>query len=274
MTDFIAFLDDSGSPDEGICLGVAGFVSTKYKWADFEKDWHTVLTAYGIGYFHMREYAHSVGQFNGWRGREGKRRTFLKKLISCLSGRVHKSFASAVLLKDYRDVDELYPLHEAVGYPLALCGRTCSAKINSWRTKRKIQEPVEIIFETGSKHANDLARIQKRDGQPEPLFKRKDDFGALQAADLIAWENTKALRDLELGKINGLEDLRKSMSALALIPNDWGVYTKEDLIRSCNLIPLPLRSALATMTPEVIAEWNAKARSAALPTMVKQETEK
>ena len=117
MAEFLAFLDDSGSPDEGICLGVAGFVSTKYKWADFEKEWYSVLSAYGIGYFHMREYAHSVGQFKDWKGKDGKRRTFLKKLISCLNGRVHKSFASAVLLKDYREVDELYPLHEAVGYP-------------------------------------------------------------------------------------------------------------------------------------------------------------
>jgi hypothetical protein len=64
----------------------------------------------------------------------------------------------------------------------------------------------------------------------------------------------------ELGKITGLEDLRKSMSALALIPNDWGVYRKEDLIRSCNLIPLPIRSELATMTPEAIAELKCKRR--------------
>lgn len=261
---FTAYFDDSGSPDSGICLGVAGFVATPEKWVEFEKAWHSVLTSYGIGYFHMREYAHSVGQFKEWKGKEGKRRTLLKKLIKCLNGRVNMSFSSAVVLKEYNEVDALYPMHEAMGYPLALCGRTCSAKINSWRKRRKITEEVEIILEAGSKHAGDLVRLLKRDGQPTPTFKDKKAFGALQAADFIAWENTKAVTEFEMGTINGLQDLRKSLSALGSIPNDWGVYTRRDLIKSCGLIPLPLRSELAVMSPEIISEWNERARKASI----------
>ena len=189
---FTAYFDDSGSPDSGTSLGVAGFVSTVEKWVEFEEAWHSILAEYKIDYFHMRQYAHSVGQFKEWKGKEGKRRTFLKRLISCLNGRVNKSFSSAVVLKEYNEVDSLYPLHEAMGYPFALCGRTCSAKINSWRERRKIMEQVKIVIEAGSKHAEDLARVLRRDGQPEPIFQGKKLLGALQAADLIAWEHTKA----------------------------------------------------------------------------------
>ncbi len=96
MSEFSVFLDDSGSPDEGICLGVGGFVSTWDKWIEFEKAWHDVLEVYDISYFHMREYAHSTDEFKNWKGKEGKRRTFLKRLVKCLNGRVHKSFASSV----------------------------------------------------------------------------------------------------------------------------------------------------------------------------------
>jgi hypothetical protein len=85
MAEFTAFLDDSGSPDEGICLGVAGFVSKWDKWIEFEEDWHKVLEAYEIEYFHMRECAHSTDQFTNWKRKEGKRRTFLRRLIECLT---------------------------------------------------------------------------------------------------------------------------------------------------------------------------------------------
>jgi Protein of unknown function (DUF3800) len=264
VSEFTAYFDDSGSPDEGICLGVAGFVSTNAKWTVFEDAWQSALRQYDIEYFHMREYAHSVGQFKNWKGKDGKRKTFLRKLIQCLNGRVHKSFASSVVLKDYNDVDALYPLHEALGYPLALCGRTCSARINNWRKNRKISEPVELIFEAGSKHARDLERIQKRDKQPVPQFVDKKRYGALQAADFVAWENTKALTDLERGKISGLDDIRKSLAALNRIPNHWGVYDREDLIASCDLVRLPLRSAISTMTPEMIKMWNDDANKAAI----------
>jgi Protein of unknown function (DUF3800) len=264
VTEFTAFLDDSGSPDEGICLGVAGFVSTKAKWASFDQDWHRILQSYDIEYFHMREYAHSIDQFKSWKGKEGKRRTFLRRLIECLNGRVHKSFASSVVLKDYNEVDALYPVHEALGQPLALCGRTCSARINNWRTRRKMVEPVEIVFEAGSKHFDDFKRIQARDLQPIPRQADKKEYAALQAADLVAWENTKALTDLEKGRISGLDEIRKSMEALTKIPNQWGVYVRADIVKSCELISLPLRREIQEMTPGMIKQWNEDANRASI----------
>jgi hypothetical protein len=264
MADFIAYLDDSGSPDDGICLGVAGFVSTWDKWISFEEDWRGILNEYGVEYFHMREYAHSIEQFKSWKGEEGRRRTFLKRLIKSLNGKVHKSFASSVILKDYREIDAIYPVHEALGQPLALCGRTCSARINDWRQRRGILEPTEIVFEAGSKHFDDLKRIQARDGQPIPHSAGKKQYGALQAADLVAWENTKALTDLENGRINGLDQIRKSLDALNKIPNQWGVYDREDLLKMCELVGLPLRTQIRQMTPEMIDQWNQDANRAAI----------
>jgi hypothetical protein len=264
MSEFTVFLDDSGSPDEGICLGVGGFVSTWDKWIAFEKAWHEVLEIYDISYFHMRQYAHSTDQFKNWKGKEGKRRTFLTRLVKCLNGRVHKSFASSVILKDYNDVDALYPVHEALGQPLALCGRTCSARINNWRQRRKIPQPVEIVFEAGSKHFEDLKRIQVRDHQPVPRQADKKKYGALQAADLIAWENTKALTDLERGRISGLDEIRKSLAALSKVPNQWGVYDRDDLIKMCELTGLPLRKQIKEMTPEMIKQWNEDANRASI----------
>jgi hypothetical protein len=264
MSVFTAFLDESGSPDVGVCLGAAGFVSTWDKWIEFEDDWHEVLEAYDVKYFHMREYAHSTEQFRNWKGKEGKRRTFLKRLIGCLNGRVHKSFASSVVLKDYNEVDVLYPLREAVGQPLALCGRTCSARINNWRERRKIVEPVDIVFEAGSKHFKDFKRIQARDLQPIPREEDKKKYGALQAADLVAWENTKALTDLEKGRIRGLDEIRRSLAALIRIPNHWGVYERDDLLKMCELIGLRLRAQIKEMTDEMIEKWNSDASRASI----------
>jgi hypothetical protein len=245
MAMFTAYFDDSGSPDQGVCLTVAGYVSTVEKWIRFEKEWRAILYENDIEYFHMKEYAHSVGQFKKWKGKEGKRKIFLKRLVACVKKTAHKSFSSAALLKEYNEMDALYPLHEAAGYPFAMCGRSCAAKINRWRQRNNIAEPIELIFESGTKHAADLFRVLKRDGLPLPIFKDKKEFGALQAADFVAWEHTKALTGLHLGTIKGLKDIRKSLAALNSIPNDWGVQTRNDLEVSCQMIGLPLRSTLS-----------------------------
>jgi hypothetical protein len=51
-------------------------------------DWRILLLLHDVPYFHMREFAHSVGPLTGWKAYENKRATFLGKaadIIHCNS---------------------------------------------------------------------------------------------------------------------------------------------------------------------------------------------
>jgi hypothetical protein len=69
-----AYFDASGLPDDGSVLVVSGFVSSARRWARFDSEWSKILQDSGIRIFHMKEFAHSTGEFKNWKPEEEKRR--------------------------------------------------------------------------------------------------------------------------------------------------------------------------------------------------------
>src|SRR5437870_595584 len=108
MRRFTGYFDGSGSPDDTIAVVVAGFVATAEQWIEFERNWNDCLRDFEVSSLHMRHFAHSRGEFAAWKGNEEKRRRFLGRLISIIRIRVWHSFASAVVMEDYRNVDAKY----------------------------------------------------------------------------------------------------------------------------------------------------------------------
>jgi hypothetical protein len=49
---------------------------------------------------------------------------------------------------------------------------------------------LEIFFEDGTKHRGDLKKVFQQFGYDEPIFREKNKVVPLQAADLLAWENS------------------------------------------------------------------------------------
>jgi hypothetical protein len=45
---------------------VAAYVSTEEGWLAFGKEWRECLDAYGIGFFHMTDFASRKQQFSDW----------------------------------------------------------------------------------------------------------------------------------------------------------------------------------------------------------------
>ena len=78
---FKAYFDASGHPAEGKVVSVAGFVAEETQWQHFQRNWQNTLDDFGVQALHMREFAHSVGEFTEWKNDEPKRRDFLKRLI-------------------------------------------------------------------------------------------------------------------------------------------------------------------------------------------------
>ena len=140
------------------------------------------------------------------------------------------SFSCAVSPEDYRSVDQEYLLTENLGNAYSFCARHCLARVREW-AKRYGHADREIVyvFEQGTKGKGDLLQIMERDDFPLPSLKGKDCV-PLQAADLVAWEQLKALREARAGT---LDKFRRSFAELQRIPFDWGIYTREALQQLC-----------------------------------------
>lgn len=237
---FTAYFDDSGSPDDGSALVVAGYVSSDEQWLRFEREWNDILRDVGVKHFHMKDFAHSTGEFSHLKHREQERKRFIERLVGTIRTRVRKSFSGVVVLEDYHAVNKKYLLAEFVGNPYSFCARHCAAKVRLWANKYMYPgNEIRYVFEQGTKGKGDLLQVMTRDGFPLPIFETKG-RAPLQAADFVAWEHLKAYRQASGGT---LKRLRRSFSALEKIPNDWGLYKKPQLEQICQENPVPLRES-------------------------------
>ena len=188
MSIFTVYCDASGHPDGTKVLAVAGFVAAVDQWLEFERNWKETLSKFGVSSLHMKNFAHSSGEFSEWKGNEAKRRDFLRQLIGNIVLRVRHSFASAVLLEDWREVNKYYYLEELIK-PFGLCGRTLVHKVGEWASKWNIEEKqIKYVFEDGDCDKGDFMLRMKQDKKSAPIFLNKDEACAFQAADLLAFE--------------------------------------------------------------------------------------
>ena len=248
MTKLTAYFDGSGSPDDTLAVVVAGFAAPAEQWIEFERNWNDCLRAFGVSALHMRDFAHSRGEFTSWKGNEDKRRRFLSRLISIIEVRVHHSFASAVRMEDYRTVDTKYRLSE-FSKPYALAGCTCIAKVKGWAKRwRKAEDTIDLVFEDGDADKGDLMRAADEHFGDAPKFLPKHKCVAFQAADLLAYEhllaNVKIIKSETRMVFEG--ELRRPLMRLSLIPGgrnggDWGVHMEDDMTDSCITDGLALR---------------------------------
>jgi len=129
---FTAYFDCSHGGMRAGTFAVSGWVSTAERWVEFVNEWQGILNAYGVPYFHMREFAHSRASYSiGWKGDEPKRCAFIQKLLGAISRHAMAGFACLAESKVYREVDREYQVQEHFGSEYALCSRVCVAKVRT-----------------------------------------------------------------------------------------------------------------------------------------------
>jgi hypothetical protein len=240
MAMFTVYFDASGHPDGTSVFSVAGFIANAQQWIDIQDGWESVLARYEIhNGLHMKEYSHSVGEYAKWKEDRPKHRQFLIDLIAVIVPHVQHSFACSIDLDDYRRIDKELRTRKFMS-PLALAGGRCIANVRKWAEHERVHpDSILYIFEDGDIDKTNLIRSVEHDFGFTPLFQPKGKSSALQAADLIAYEQR-----LIAGKIFNLpdpnvlldmHDLRKSLQAIYHTPhfvdgNDsWVVFEKPNL---------------------------------------------
>jgi hypothetical protein len=221
---FTAALDASGS-SEHLIFVVAGFAAPNSAWDEFCKEWKARLAQDGLDYFHIREYAHSLGPWRDWKGDVRRRNGLYGDLMGIIKSHASRKFGSVVAPSKLNVIDKDLREHFNIGaYPLA--GRTMAAAIRRWMTRDKILGPFRMVFEYGDEGRGKLMKRFESDDLPKPEFRMKKDFCPLQAADILAYEIFNAAEKAER---NQLKSLRWALGELDKLPGEPGIYLDHDI---------------------------------------------
>jgi hypothetical protein len=195
-----AYFDASGHQEDQKYLVVAGFVSSPKEWINFDRFWTERLKKDGLQYFHANEFAQSVGQFNGWRGDEKRRRSLSEDLMAIIKSHVFRMFGCIVINKVLAEDMSKETRDKWLINAYSLAGRDCVGKLRIWQVEQRWNNVVpELIFEDGDIGKGLLSKALVRDGFSEPIFRPKKDrvmsngsirkgLSPLQPADWLAYE--------------------------------------------------------------------------------------
>ncbi len=212
------FLDETGVHEDAEMVAVAGYLSSPKIWRDWTKDWNrhkrnVPAERMPIKVFHATDCANFRGEFEGWTKEE--RDAYVAQLLPVMPAHELAGIVVGVNLRDFTAALKPYPeLLEMFGTPYGAC----------------FQWAVSIIVEIASNHGNGqrMAFVHEvNDYKGEALkafdyiqkylnprgipmtmgFGSKADYPPLQAADVLAYEGGKFLK-------NPTGKLRRAWTAL------------------------------------------------------------
>jgi hypothetical protein len=243
---YSAHFDASGNEDHHF-ITVAGGISSINRWIKFEKDWNKALIEDGLPdgtVFRMAQFAYCQGPFAIYKGDSARKAQLFSRLVSCIAKHVGKMFSVAVVVKDYKDFDREWCLHEVFGSPYSFASIMCVQDSFGWlsKSKTKRSKPLQIFFEKGDEHQGELDALCREQFSIEPTFRSKE-MVQFQPGDLLAWKNrtavTNALLKGPTGDPEDLDSIQRSLKELKRIHADNGVYDIESFkqLTSGNRIP-------------------------------------
>jgi hypothetical protein len=224
MVMLTAYFDESynhrtkDNPNTPLVYTVAGCVGDERQWKKFQKKWKEALERDVLKrwqevcgaekklFFHMKEFDNPHSKIYGdWP--KQKKATFLAELHKIMERQSMRRFSVGIVISDYDDmsVAEKY----AFGDNPHVCAIvTCMKHIGRWANQAGFKEPMQYVFEQGSKYDKEVNTLFKSLTDEEKEYYRvggwsfedKRKFLPLQTADIIAVETRKELsRQLETG---------------------------------------------------------------------------
>jgi hypothetical protein len=202
------YFDDSGKwldPAE-IVVVVAGAIAEVDQWEVLDAQWRLVLNQFQVSELHMKDFAHSRGEYDGWD--EPKRRDFIAQLLSLTAIHIIKPLG-ALLPKDHFEELPLEHRGKWLGDSYFVClwdtivmSVDAAAELYDQDLKivcdvqPKFQHNAEQVYSACKKYLSNRARLKSFS------FASSKDFPGLQLADLIAYEGLQLQRSRLRGTLN------------------------------------------------------------------------
>ena len=188
MALLTSYFDASGDNAATHGVTVGGYVSDVRAWSRFSIRWREVLDEYGIEHFHMTDFVAGGKGFERFRKKPDLQAEVLSKLVRVIRKNVRKSFATSVLLEDWRSVNQVYRLKECHATPYAICALSVIIRSMLWiggvvrpDKKKHGHDFTEFVFEEGDNGQGDfkwLMEVTKKLGKGKldsvyPIFRPK-----------------------------------------------------------------------------------------------------
>jgi hypothetical protein len=137
----------------------------------------------------------------------------------------------------YKQIDDVFQLQTMVP-AFALGARVCVSLIETWQKQHSIEYPVECVFEDGDFGRGKFIDLMRVERMPAPIFKEKNDFPGLQAADYLAWEVANYMKR---ESVDPHQQARDSFSRLLAIPRLHIQATLASLLELCEKKGIPIK---------------------------------
>jgi len=200
-----AYFDESGDFEEDpkvFCL--AGYYISTDRAIEMDKEWNSVLKCHNIPYFHMVDCAHGNYPFD--KMDKASRVEILKKLIAIIKEYTIEGLA--ILGKD-----EYFDESEKNKDIYSTCVDMSVTAIERFLDINRIKGPIAYFFETGHKNrgrAYQRVADKLHEMSASLTWGKKAEIRLLQAADLLAWQAAKYVKD----SITGVRKPRKDFLSL------------------------------------------------------------
>ena len=214
MGMFTAYFDAAGDGLKQPFVIVAGYIANFFQWQLFEETWKNAHSEFDVQLpFHMTtfnaartnpnyKYQSDARQdYIAIASQPEKCEEFFRRLCFAQLSMINCGISCTVPMGLYDEFNALVELREVVP-PYALGARTCINRLKKWEHEFEVDDPVEYIFEQGDFEQGKFTDLMIDEGMSPPIYKRKEDFAGLQAADHYAWEQffyrTRELRNPEI----------------------------------------------------------------------------
>lgn len=222
-----AYFDESYGPDSPY-LCVAGYLFESERAKALEVEWRKLLLKYSLPFFHMCDCAHGNKPFHALSDKQRvSAQTEAMELV-----KAHAALGIAVSIDEehYRAPYDS-PLVEN---PYSFGCLQAMISVQNWAEETNYGGEIAYFFEAGHKHQIEANRFMDRVFR-EPLlrdrfryaghaFVPKVSSGAIQCADIIAWQWYTQTRHMAEGK-----PMRKDLVSLFEATIEHQHYTKEKI---------------------------------------------
>jgi hypothetical protein len=221
------FLDETGIHQDAPVTAIAAYFAHPKRWEKFERRWLETLAAFHLKQFHMSEYVHSRGAFEGWT--KEKHLALATKLFPIIPEYARWGVAVAMVKAEFDEGLRGYPkTREALGDPYGCCFNWLISIVLERIQEMGREVRLEFIHEDNDYTATaqeTWKAICQRDTYKQLAsfsFAPKSEFVGLQAADVFAWEAQKRLAEPERPERKSLSALRSKKSIeLQFINRQW-----------------------------------------------------
>jgi hypothetical protein len=195
----IAYYDESGTHDDSAMTVLAGFAARPNEWALFEREWQKILNKWKLPFIHTKHLFHKQKFYKGWPDK--KLGHLWNDLLYVIQEREIFGTKTVLYHDDYRifyRMDGPFAKKERLDSRYALCFRSLLHSLPSSYLIGHIERDFRFVLEAGHRNAGDARRVfdelkaskhyDHRSIIGETVsFATKPDFGALQAADMLAY---------------------------------------------------------------------------------------